>query len=118
MDLGCSSETYYLRPVEKHRPVARQHRPQFTLDQSFFMVVSYCNTNAAQTMAFMIMAKVAHFVFTTHRSKDHNFTPDHGMIPFKNLLTQHTGKLCFWPLECCCCALFTFSAIKRKVKIV
>ena len=25
----------------------------------------------------------------------------------------HTGKLCFWPSECCYCALFTFSTIKK-----
>ena len=35
------------------------------------------------------MAKVAHFVFTTYHSKDHiAFTPDHGLIPSKNLLTH------------------------------
>ena len=39
-------------------------------------------------MAFIIMAKVAHFVFTTLHSMDHNFYT--------------------WPPECWCCALFTF----------
>ena len=77
MDLGWSSVTkqYYLRPDLKHGSAARQHQPQFTLDQSIFMVVNYGNTNGTRTMAFMVMAKVAHFVFTTHHSKDHNFYP-------------------------------------------
>ena len=58
-------------------PATRQHRSQFTLDQCMFMVVNYCNTNGARTMAFMIMAKVAHIVFTIHYSKDHNFCLPH-----------------------------------------
>ena len=33
------------------------------------------------------------------------------MIPFKNLLTHR--KVMFWIPECCCCALFTFSAIRN-----
>ena len=32
------------------------------------------------------------------------------MIPFK--IFVHTGKIRFWQPECCCFALFTFSAIK------
>ena len=49
---------------------------QFTVDKSMFimfMVINHCNKNGAPTMAFTIMVKVAHFVFTTHHSEDHNF---------------------------------------------
>ena len=71
-----------------------------------------CFTNWARTIAFIIMAKVTHFVLPLITPRGITFTPEHGMIPFKIFL--HTGKLCFWPPECCCCALFSFvfSAIK------
>ena len=47
MDLSCSSVTkmHYLRPVLNHSPVASQHQPQFTLEQSMFMVVNFKGTN-------------------------------------------------------------------------
>ena len=51
---------------------AGQH-PHSTLDQRVLMIVNYGNTNGARTMAFIIMVKVTHVVFTTHHSKDHNF---------------------------------------------
>ena len=62
---------------------------------------SVCFTNGARTMAFIIMVKVAHFVFTTHHTMDHNSK------------SPYTQENLFWPPKCSWCALFIFSTIKN-----
>ena len=66
-----------------------------------------------------IMAKVAHFVFTTHHSKDHNFHPR----PWNDTISKsfNARKIMFFGhrslVAVLCSLFFFFFAIKKKRKL-
>ena len=47
---------------------------------------------------------------------DHNFYIKPGIDTIKK--SSYTQEIMFWPPECCCCALFTFSANKIENCII
>ena len=77
------------------------------LTTSALIYLRVCFTNGARIMAFIIMAKVAYFVFPLITQRTITFTPDHGMIPFKkSSYTQEGYVFGNWSVVAVLCLLF------------